>query len=78
MSTWARKTQPPPLLHNLATHCVYRAVAWQRVDQIHYNTIIANFQISSERFKDSFNHKSDLFLMFWDHFFDNNLLMNFV
>jgi hypothetical protein len=33
----AQKTWPLPLLHNLATECVYRAVAWQRVDQIRYN-----------------------------------------
>jgi hypothetical protein len=36
----ARKTQPPTLLRNLATDCVYRAVAWQRVNQIRYNTFL--------------------------------------
>jgi hypothetical protein len=38
--TAGTETQPSPLLHKLAADCVYRAVAWQSVDQIRYNTFM--------------------------------------
>jgi hypothetical protein len=46
MSPRARKTQPPPWLHNLVMDFVSRAVAWQLIDQICYSILKSKTVIS--------------------------------
>jgi hypothetical protein len=33
------------MLRNLATDCVYKAVAWQRVEEIRYNVMKSDYRL---------------------------------